>query len=114
MKEIASLSKKELRTLLKHLTTYQKLQKAIGKRGVSEYHRVQNGKDILKVEYFPTKDMSGIQKQTLEIYEKVYSKKIDTKDILWIEKQDLQWWIRVFLNDEMIDMSFARFAQILQ
>jgi len=65
MKELASLSRPELRSLLKSLTTYQKLQKAIGKRGIAEYHRMYDGKDILKVEYFPTKDMDGIQKQAL-------------------------------------------------
>jgi len=90
MKDLSSLSKKELRTLHKQLTTYQKLQKAIGKRGVAEYHRIQDGKDILKVEYFPTKDMDGLQKQALGVYEKVYSQKVDAKDIIWIEKKEIE------------------------
>jgi len=114
MQNVSSLSKEELHLLHKNLTIYQKLQKAIGKRGVAEYHRLKNGKNILKVEYFPTTDFSWMQSQALEIYQKIYNQKIDASVVNWIEKKEIQWWMRVFFNDAMVDMSFARFSHMFQ
>jgi hypothetical protein len=66
-------------------------------------------KDSFVVEYHNSLDEKYVLEQSVWIFEKVFSKKADPKDIIIIEKSDILWGMKLYCNDFLVDLSFLKF-----
>lgn len=111
MRDIQKLDKTELLHIQKKLQLLSNLRKDLWKRGTKEYYRIENGTNILKVEYFPFwKDAKHfIEAKIPEIYKKFFNQTVDISQVEMVENVDLQWGMRIFFNDMLCDLSYSRF-----
>lgn len=114
--DIKNLSKKELVTLAKKLHLLSSLKKSLWNRGVKEYHKILDGKDIFKVEYFDFGNdaLNYVQEKSIESFKKLFWLDIQLTQIEFVKNQNLQWWMRIFYNDNMFDLSYNRFQNLLK
>lgn len=116
MTDISKLNKLELRNLLKKLKLLNSLKKSLWKRGITEYERINNWVNVYKVEYFNSGDssLSFVQENASESFKKVFWLDVKVEDIQFAQNQNLKWWMRIFFNDTMCDLSYNRFANLLK
>ena len=100
MKElnIDKLNLSELKDLLKEMKLYRDLRKQLWARWKAVYKNLKNWENIFVVEYFPkiSKELAFSE-----------SKKI------FKEKEELKWWIRVYFNDKVLDLSYIKIEREL-
>lgn len=110
MTDISKLNKTELKSLLKDLKLYSKMKKELWKRWVKQYESIKTGIPILKVEYFSDVSKSDRESIAKDIYKKVFS--IDNpENIEYKENINFGWWIRIYRNNDLVDMSFNKIEQ---
>lgn len=116
MIDVSKLEKTQLQEVLRELQMLRSLQKALGKRGRNEYMRKKDKIDMLKVEYFDTSETSFwfIQQTSIELFKKLFWSNVTVSQIEFVKNQNLKWWMRIYCNDSMYDMSYNRFEQILK
>lgn len=114
--DITNLKKTELVALGKKLKLLSSLKKSLGNRGIKEYHKLLDGKDILKVEYFDfgADALNYVQEKALESYKKLFWLELQLTQIEFVKNQNLEGWMRVFYNDNMYDLSYNRFQNLLK
>lgn len=114
MQKIEGLQKLELEKLLKDLNTYKYLTKKVWKRWKIIFDNIFNGKNDYKVEYYKDIEKSFVLEQAVSIYKKVFNINVLENDIKLVENKNIKWWIKVFLNDNLVDMSFSKFYKLLK
>ena len=102
---LSSYSKSDLETALKWLKAYRALDKLIGKRGRELFHRARSGKASYRVEFFGT-DQKTIEALILSTYESHFGTKLTSSDIIWKQNDALKGGARIFVGDDMLDVSF--------
>ncbi len=102
---LSSYSKSDLETALKGLKSYRALDKFIGKRGRELFHIARSGKQSYRTEYFGA-DSKNIEALVLGAYESHFGVKLTPDDITWKQNDTLKWWARLFVGDDMLDISF--------
>ena len=112
--DIQNLWKQELVSLLKELNTYRDLTKKIWRRGRDIYKKRLNNKNDFIVEYSSNLDENFVLEKSLEVYKKNFFLNIDKNDIKLYKKDNLIWWIRVYMDDQMVDLSFLKIYNTLK
>lgn len=113
MQNIDNLQQAELEQLLKNLKTYRDLVKKVGKRWKQIFNNVFNGVNTYSVEYYGDIDEKYVLKEAKEIYKKMFDVDVKESDIEVVKNQNIKWGIKVYLNDNLIDLSFLKFYNIL-
>jgi hypothetical protein len=115
MVDVSKLNRNELRELLKKIKLLNWLKKTLWKRGLSEYRKVTKWIDSYRVEYydFNNNSIDFIQEKALEWFDKLFWLKLKKDVIQFALNKDLKWWMRIFVNDNMFDLSFSRFEKVL-
>lgn len=106
---IKDLKKDDLLKLSSILKEYNNYIDIFWKNAKKEFWLNYLNKDKLVVQYFQDKNMNLdiLKTYVIGIYKKHFDLNIsDTNSIEFIENKSLEWWIRVFKNDNMIDISF--------
>jgi len=106
-------NKAELEELLKDLRVYKDLIKKIWNRWKKIFENIFNGKNEYLVEYFPNIDESYILTEAKSIYKKMFSIDVSDADIKLIKNEKIKWGMKVYLNDNLVDLSFLKFYNIL-
>ncbi len=116
MIDISKLSKDELKHLLKDVTLLSSLKKSLWKRGKQEFQKLKNGKQCYKIEYYESSDesLSFVKEKSIEIFQKMFWAEVKLDDIEFMQNQNLQWWMRIFYNDDMFDLSYRKFENLLK
>lgn len=114
MTNLENLGISELETLHKSLVEYRNLSKKLGKRGRTLFTNNLLWKDSFVVEYHNSLDEKYVLEQAVWIFEKVFSKKADPKDITLIAKSDILGGMKVYCNDFLVDLSFLKFYNALK
>lgn len=112
--DINSLSREELTSLLKKLKTYKSIMSNLGKRGQAEFERLESGKPMFTVEYYPTLTEDEAFNTASGVIEKVFGDKVEKSEITFTSKESIKGWIRVFKNDNMVDLSFSKIEKALK
>lgn len=102
---LSSYSKSDLEIALKGLKSYRALDKFIGRRGRELFHTAGSGKQSYRVEYFGT-DPESIESLVINTYESHFDVKLASGDIIWKQNDSLKGGARLFLGDDMLDISF--------
>ena len=105
---LASLDLDGLRSLLWELKTYRSLSKDLWKRWQEAYERRKKYTNQYVIEYYPDVGESLALEQALWVYEKVFEEKPNKDYITLIPSVVLKWWIKVYRDDSMVDLSYAR------
>jgi len=106
--EINKLNLKELKFLLKKIKTYKEFRNKLWNRWVELFKRNMNNKNLLVVEYFPSIDENLAKNIALKVYKKKFNLDVKENEIVFIKKEELKWWIKVYKNDFLVDLSFLK------
>jgi len=106
--DLNNLDNDSLKNLLKDLKSYRSAIKKLWKRWTKVFSNLMNKKDSYVVEYAFWISKDDILNKVLEVYLKCFWVKPYENDLVFIENKNLIWWIKVFLNDNMVDLSFSK------
>jgi hypothetical protein len=114
MTDFSNLNKTEIKDILKNLKLLNSLKKSLWNRWDKEYKRIQNWQNSYTVEYFDFWDEVYIRQNSLTAFKKLFWIDVKVDEINFISNKDLKWWFRIFLNDNMFDLSYKRFESLLK
>jgi len=104
--DINKYNKSELEQVYAILKKYRDLKKNIGKKSDEViYFELNNEKKIL-IEYFTDLKIEEIKDFLKNLYKKHFDTDIDLNKATFKANSDLKWWVRIFLWDDMVDISF--------
>lgn len=113
MTNLEGLDKAELELLLKDLKIYKDLIKKVWKRWKQIFDNKFNNKNEFVVEYYWDIDESFVLAKAKEIYNKIFDINVKDDDIKLVKNDEIKWWMKIYLNDNLIDLSFLKFYNIL-
>ncbi len=108
VRDIEKLEKPDLLKTLKLLKKFRLLQKDIWNKSKEIFHSSFFKTQKFVVEYFPTINKNDLENFILNTFKLEYWVDIAYENILWKENQNLKWWIRLFIDDDMVDISFEK------
>ena len=97
--------------VLRELTLYRSLLRAIGSKGRAVYQRLRSNEATVRVEHAPEMSEADAKAFFAERFAEWYRLHADT--IVWSKNIALVGGIRVFVDDDLIDCSFARCERAL-
>ncbi|MDD5213312.1 MAG: hypothetical protein PHG82_02715 [Candidatus Gracilibacteria bacterium] len=113
MIQLDSLNKIELKELLKKLKTLELLKKSLGKRGIEKFKNIIDGKTSLLVEHSSDLDSDFAFSKALEIFTKKFNLNPKIEEVKITENKSIKSGIRVFVGDQMLDLTLNRIEKIL-
>ncbi|MBP8016642.1 hypothetical protein KAZ01_01420 [Candidatus Gracilibacteria bacterium] len=108
VRDIEKLEKPDLLKTLKLLKKFRLLQKDIGNKSKEIFHSSFFKTQKFVVEYFPTINKNDLENFILNTFKLEYGVDIAYENILWKENQNLKGGIRLFIDDDMVDISFEK------
>lgn len=113
--DLNNLNKQELQALLKDLSLYKKLVSQVWNRWKEIFHHIKEWKNKFVVEYFPNIEKEFILEESKKIFEKMFSQKnLKDEEIILIENKKILWWMKIFFNENMVDMSFLKIHNLIK
>ncbi len=114
MDSIKELNINELKSLLKSIRSYMDLRKKLWKRGAKYFKKnILWNKDYL-VEYFPSLSKESVQAEALKVYAEVFHENPSREEIVLVAKESLWGGIKIYREDELVDMSFSNIEKKLK
>lgn len=104
----------EVKDLLKSLKLYKDLTNKLWNRWKRLFSSLENNTSIYKVEYFEWASKDDALSEALITYDKVFWEKPSKDDIILESKKTLEWGIRVFKDDNLVDLSFKKASETLK
>lgn len=117
MTDISKLNKLELKELLKKLNLLNSLKKSLWNRWFREYRKINDWVNSYRIEYFENSSKTGLdfaREKALISFKELFHLDLKLEEIEFIQNNNLSWWIRIFYNDNMFDLSYARFEKLLK
>lgn len=111
---IEKLNKSELQELLFSLKFYKNVKSKLWNRWKRVFDRLYNWKSFYKIEYFSKMDLEDVWTQAEKVYKKSFWLSLDRKEVIFVENDLLLWWIIVFRDDEIVDLSFSKIKYSLE
>ena len=108
------LDKSQLKDLLRDLKLYRELENELGEQWIVLFNRIKNNTQSYVVEYYPNVTQELAWENAQQIYKKTFSVEPDKHQVEFLERESLKWWIKVYLNDDMVDMSFDKIEKALK
>ena len=112
--DITKMSLEQLKVVLKELRLYKDLTTELWERGRDLFERIQNGKHNYQVEHFSAVNPDLAWKNAEEIFSKVFKVSPKKEEVQFIKNDHLKWWIKVYLDDEVVDLSFDKVEKALK
>jgi hypothetical protein len=113
MQKIEDLSMVELNKLLKDLRLYKDLVKKVWKRWEKIFNKLFNWTNEYLVEYYWDLEESYILKEAKVVYKKLFDIEVKDSDIKIVENKKIKWGMKIYLNDDLVDLSFLKFHNLL-
>ena len=104
----------ELQKILKQLKLYKDLTKKLWSRWKAIFDFLVNDKSLYKVEYYSGISEQEALKEAKIAYKKAFWEEIDDSQIVLKKKDKLDWGIRVFKNDKLLDLSFSKIEKLIK
>lgn len=112
--DINNLGKKELEELLKKLKSYKDLRDKLWKRWIKLFNNKNNNTHSFEVEYSSSMDLEFVKQEALNLYKNIFKVEVKMEEIVFTKKESLLGWMKVYLDDKMIDLSFLKFYNKLK
>ncbi len=107
MEKLETLKTEELKGVLKWLKLYYDLTRKIWKRGKKIFNREVSWENNYKVEYFSSMNLDDVLKQSSSVFKKSFWVEPKKDEVVFIKNDDILWGIKVFQNDDMVDLSLS-------
>lgn len=104
-------NKDELKALLKNMKVLYSLKKNLWKRWFALFHNMIDKKNNFVVEYFWSVDKNLVIEKALIVYKNAFKVTPWKEEIKLKENNNLKWWIRVIMDDKMIDISYSNIEE---
>lgn len=114
VENLDNLNKAELEELLRKLKVYRELSTKVWKRWKKIFEKEFEGKNDYSVEYYSDVDEWYVYEQANSIYKKAFNTDVKKEDIRFIRNDNIKWGLKVYLNDDLVDMSFLKFYNLLK
>lgn len=111
---INNLTLEESKSLLKEVKLYRNLKKQLGSRWVALYNKMKTWKKNLVVEYFPVISENIAWEEANKVFTKVFSLDVKKEEVVFIPKETILGWIRVYVDDSVIDLSYLKIERIVK
>ena len=111
---VEGLQKAELKELLKNLRTYKDLVNKVWNRWKKIFAHLFNWKNVYNVEYYWEVDESYLLSEAKVIYKKLFDIEVNDSDIRLVKNEKVKWGMKVYFNDNLIDLSFLKFYNLLK
>ena len=108
MEKIEKLNLVELKVILKWLKLYKDLTKKLWNRWKSVFNRELSWKNTYKVEYISTSSLDSVWEKASIAFEKAFWKAPKREKIKFVENNSILGWIKIFKNDDMVDLSLSK------
>jgi len=112
MKNIENLKLDDLKKLLKQIKHYEALRKQLWNRWINSFKKELSWKNLFLVEYFSDKDSAF--EIASSVYKKSFNINVEKQDIIFVKKEDIKGWIKVYFNDYMVDISFSKIEKLIK
>jgi len=110
---VDTLDLQGLQNLLNEVKTYKDLRSKLGNRWVELFKRNMENKHLLLVEYFPSVGKELAREIALWVYKKSFDLNVDETDIVFTPKEAVKWWVKVYKDDFMVDVSFSKIEKLI-
>ncbi len=108
MKKLETLQLSELKAVLKWLKLYSDITRKIGKRWKALFHRTLSWTNSYKVEYTSSMKKETAWKQAQKAFQKSFGETPSEKEVTFVENDTIFGWIKIFQNDDMLDLSLSK------
>jgi hypothetical protein len=98
---------------LKEVKLYRDLKKQLGKRGNDLYKNLKTWKSTYKVEFFSAISEELAWEESQKVYKKVFNLDLDKSQIIFSKNEKLKWWIKVYLDDKVVDLSYQKIENMI-
>jgi len=113
-KMVEELNKDDLKKTIKDLKSISNLIKYLWKKKwLEEFKRNYFNKSLNTVEYFPVMDLDEVKNLSLKFFSKSFNKNISLDEITFKENIALDGWMRIFSDDNMLDISYKKIESFL-
>lgn len=112
--DITKLSLQEAKSVLKNLRLYEDMCKKLWARWSVLYKKIQNNEHSYMLQYHTELGEDDARKQWQMLFKKVFWVTPKDEQIICIENKDLQGGMRVFYDDNLIDISYKAIEKKLQ
>lgn len=107
MEKLDNLKAADLKIILKWLKLYSGLTAKIWKRGKDLFHRELDGWYSYKIEYTSSMWIDSAWKQGESAFEKSFWTAPVKTEVDFIENDKIDGGIKIFKNDDMVDLSLS-------
>lgn len=105
---INNLNSQELKELLKEFKLYRDLKKQLWNRWKKIYQKLKTGKKDMLVEYYSVLDKQYVIDESIKIYKTIFWLDVISSDFEIKENDNIKWWLKVYLDDKIIDLSYEK------
>lgn len=106
MIDVKNLDIETAKKALKDMRLYQDMVKKLGKRGKKLFVQKTNGTHSFIVEYYPSVGKEYALEKALNVYSKAFSITPRQEEVQLFEKEHLLSGLKVYLDDNCVDLSF--------
>jgi len=114
MNNIEWKSLSELKKILKSLKLYRDLSSKLWSRWKNIFKSIVSWTSIYKIEYFEKSSKQDALDEWLIAYKKIFGDTPTIEEITFVSKKSLEWWIRVYKDDNLVDLSFRKASEALK
>lgn len=111
--DFSNLNASNAKNILKDIKLYRDLTKKLGRRWKRIFEKLKNDKSYYLVEYYPSINVDFAFLKASEIYKKVFSVSPSREEIVFSSKESILWGIKVYMDDNVVDLSFAKIEKKL-
>ena len=114
MKQLDNLNLADAKSLLRDMRVYADMTKKLGWRGKKLFMKNLLGQKTLRVEYFPALKKDGAWSQAEWVFNKTFWVQAQKEDVEFVENSDLKWGMKIYCDDNMVDLSFKKVEHLKQ
>ncbi len=108
IKDINNLDLSTLKILLKNVKKYKELRNKLWKRGEELFNLSINNKSKYLVEYYWKIDQKELFTLSKKIYKESFWEEPSESEILFERNDAIKWWLKVYKDDFVADLSFSK------
>lgn len=114
MKILENMKLEDMRWLLMHVREYADMTQKLGLRGRKLFSHKLLWKKEYVVEYFPNLWEDTAWSQAEQVFKKSFSETPSREDVIFIAHNDLKGGMKVYVDDNMVDVSFKKVENLLK
>ncbi len=103
----------QLKEVLKEIKLYRDLKKQLWKRWEDVYSKLKTWKSTYLVEYFTGVSEDLAWEESQKVYKKVFNLNVEKSEVTFLKKEEIKWWIKVYLDDKVIDLSYQKIENMI-